>query len=399
MRRFQFLSLRRLAVVLLCCAAPWSAAQVALRAELAKPLQAAQEALKASQPAEALRLVDEARAVPKLSAGERVLIERLAAAAALTAQQYALAIPALEFLVQSAEVPAADKLPLLESLVQASQRSKDYPRLVAAARQYLQAGGTKPAIRLVMVQALQVQGQHAAVVNEVGGRLRSDGAAVSEDELRLLGASQLQLKDQAGYYATLKLLVARHPTKDYWVDLISRLQRQPGFNNRLELDVYRLLDAVGGLDEADDLSYMASLALKAGLPAEASRILEQGYAAKRLGSGPDAGNHDKLRQQAAQRTVEDDKALPTLEKSAVDGNALAQLGDVLASKGLWERANAAYASALAKGGLRREAEVRLHHGVGLLQARQTDAARGMLASVRDEPTALELASLWALLLK
>lgn len=398
----RFLGLTRMGLICVWgwCAASGAWAQVDLRAELARPLQAAQEALKTNQAAQALTLLTQARAVPALTASERVLVERLTAAAALSAQQYPQAISALDFLVQSPDVPVADKLTLLESLVHASQRTKDYPHLVAAARQYLAAGGSNATIRLMMVQSLSVLGQHDQVVREVQALLAREPLtpALSEAELRLLAASHKQLKNEAGYYAALKLLVARYPTPDYWIDVVSRVQRQPGFNTRLELDTYRLLEAVGGLDEADDLLYMSSLALKAGLPAEALRLLDQGFASKVLGNGPDAAQHTKLRQQAAQRVAEDDKALAALE-AATDSTARAQLGDVLASKSQWERANTAYAQALAQGGVKREVELRLHYGVSLLKANKGQDARAMLGSVHDDPSAVELASLWILRLK
>lgn len=381
-------------------------ADVALRGELARPLQAAREALQAGQAAQALRLVDEVRAVPSLSASERILVERIAAVAAQEAQQDAAALAALEYLTQSAEIKPVEKLPYWITVVQLSQRTKDYPRLVLAARQYLQAGGTDMRLRLAMLQALSLQGQHQAVVREVlaigaaqgtAGSAGLGGPAPVEAELRLMGASQLALRDQPGYVTTLKLLVVRFPRKDYWVDLVSRLQGQSGFNPRYELDAYDLLEKVGGLNEADDVTTLATLALKAGLPAQAQRVLEQAYSAKLLGSGPKAASHAKLREQAAQRLAEDEKSVAPPPTSA-NGDALAQWAKVLASKSHWADASTAYGKALAQPGLSREAETRLHHGVTLFKAGQYPAARDMLASVRGDSTLMELAALWALLI-
>jgi hypothetical protein len=394
---------------------PWGLAQVnpanppadvAVRGELARPLQAAREALQARQPLQALRLVDEARAVASLSTSERVLVERMSAVAAQEAQQDVAALAALEYLTQSAELKPVEKLPYWMGLVQLSQRSKDYPRLVLAARDYLQAGGTDMRLRLAMLQALSLQGQHRAVVQEVlaidaaqatAGSAGSAGKPLAEAELRLMGASQLALKDQQSYMATLKLLVTRFPSKDYWVDLVSRLQGQPGFNRRYELDAYDLLEKAGGLDDADDVITMANLALKAGLPAQALRVLEQAYSAKILGSGAQAPSHAKLREQATQRLAEDDKTATPPSVSA-NGNALAQWAKVLASKSRWTDASATFAKALAHPGLSREAETRLQHGVTLFKAGQYPAAREALASVRGDATALELAALWTLLI-
>jgi hypothetical protein len=386
-------------VMCLSCLPAWSMAQLNLRPELARPLQQAQEALKLNQASEALQSLQEARKVAALKDDELLLIERLTAVAAMSAQQYALATPALAYLLQSPAVNAAEKLSLLEHLINANQRLKNYPDLLKSAQQYVATGGKNPAIRLMLLQTLSVQGQHDAVLRTARDILEKEaagGALATESELRVLAASQSKLKDHVGYFNTLKLLVARAPSKDYWVDLVSRIQSQPGFNNRFELDVYRLLEAVGGLDEADDVSYMASLSLKAGLPSEAVRLIEQGYIAKVLGTGAEAANHAKLRQQAMSRLAEDEKTLGSLEKSAKDGNDWAQMADVLASQGLWLRANEAYSRALEVGQLRREAELRLHYGLSLFKAKQLESARTLWLSVKGEITAVELAALWRL---
>lgn len=391
--------LRTLAVALALVASGLGVqAQGTLRPEVGRPLAAAQEALKGGKAAEALAQAQQLRAVPGLTNLERTWVERVVAAAALEARQDAAALPALEFLGTSADLAPAERLPFLRAQVQVAQQLKDHPRLLAAARAYLAAGGPDPTIRLVLFQVMQVQGQHSELVQAVEALLAPGAGAPppSERELRLLAASQRHLKDEAGYYRALKHLVTRHPSKDYWIDLLSRVTRQPGFNPRLELDVYRLLEEVGGLDEADDITYMASLAMKAGLPAQALRLLDAGLAAKVLGTGPEAANHQRLRAEAARRAAEDDKGLPALEAAVTDATAQAELAQVLASKQQWDRAVPAFARALAAGGQRREAELRLHQGIALFKAGQPAAARTALQAVQGDASAVELATLWLL---
>jgi tetratricopeptide (TPR) repeat protein len=113
-----------------------------------------------------------------------------------------------------------------------------------------------------------------------------------------------------------------------------------------------------------------------------------------LGKGSDAVNHQKLRQQIQQRLTEDVKALPALEKSAKDANALASLADVYASQHKWEQAQLNYSKAIAMGGLRREAETRLHAGIVLFKAGQKEEARKMWDSVQGDATAVDIAQLW-----
>jgi hypothetical protein len=374
--------------------------QGSVRPEVYKPLSEAQEALKSMQTDVALKLAADALAVPELTAVERNAIMRTRAVAATQAQNWGLVIESLEPLVVQAEMSSVDKRPMLETLVSASQQIKDYPRLVKWARQYLQEGGPNAAVRAVMIQVLAVLGQHVEVVKEMQEKMRLDEAAgkkTGEEELRLLAVSFRNLKDEAGYQVTLRNLLTNYPRKAYWSETISRLARSPSLNQRLELDLYRLLEASDNLEETDEFTDMVQLALRAGLPAEAQRVLAKGYEKGALGKGAAASEHAKLKAEAQKKFQEDDKLFAQLEKSAKDGKNLADLGDVHASQQNWVAANAAYARALAAGGLRREQEFRLHYAISLIKAGQKEQALQQLQAVQGDPTAVEIAKLWQLL--
>ena len=375
-------------------------AQGTLRNEVIKPLAAAQEAIKNNQNDQALGLLRDALAVPQLTANEKNMISRTQAVAALRAQKWKLATEALESLVTSADVPQTDKRPLLESLINASLQLKDDARVVKWARQYLQDGGANPAVHLALVQALAASGQHAEVVGVMQAKIRMDASTAKktpEPELRTLALSYRQLKDDAGYMNTLKLLLSNYPSKPYWAEVLGRMSQQAGLNTRLELDLYRLLEQTDNMEDAAEYVEMASLALKAGLPSEAVRVITKGFAAGVLGQGAEAAAHAKLRTDAQKKVQEDDALFAQLEKSAKDGASWAAVGDVHFSRQNWSAANAAYAKAIELGGLRREHEVRLHAAISLVQADQKGAARQQLALVSGDATAVELAALWAIL--
>ena len=382
----------------LCISGPVSA-QTPIRPEVAKSLQAAQDALKAGQLDSALLLSQQTLAMPGITVLEKPLIQRTLAVAALQAKNFPLAISTLENLIRDMpdSTPAAQKRPLIESLLNASQQAQDLPKLVDWARIYLKLEGSNPTVRPVLIQTLSVLKRHEEVVQEMKEKMRLDEAAkekTPESELRMLAVSQRQLKDDTGYNSTLKRLLQNYPSKAYWAEMIPRVARQANFNARFDLDLYRLLEQTGNMEDAYEYVDMANLALKAGLPAEASRVLEQAYATGRMGKGSDAVNHQKLRQQIQLRLNEDDKALPALEKSAKDANALASLADVYAAKQKWDQSIALYNKALAMGGLRREAETRLHAGIALFKLGQKAEANTLWDSIQGDATAIELAQLW-----
>ena len=221
--------------------------QTPIRPEVAKSLQAAQDALKAGQLDSALALSQQTLAMPGITAVEKPLIQRTLAVAALQVKNFTLAVSTLENLIQEMpdSTPAAQKRPLIESLLNASQQAQDFPKLVDWARIYLKLEGSNPSVRPVLIQTLSVLKRHDEVVQEMKEKMRLDESAkekTPESELRMLAVSQRQLKDDTGYNNTLKRLLQNYPSKAYWAEMIPRLARQANFNSRFDLDLYRLLE-------------------------------------------------------------------------------------------------------------------------------------------------------------
>jgi Tfp pilus assembly protein PilF len=373
-------------------------AQVSMRSEVAKPLQAAQEAIQSKQPDVALQKIQEARSVPKLTDVEKMYLERLSVVAAMNAQKFDLAADSLDYLLQSQQLSAAERLSMIETMVGVSQRNKDYIKVVQWARRYAQEGGKNQNMHVMKIQALALQGLHKEVLQEKLEVHSSLGYRAQEAELRIYAFSQKQLKDDAGYVSTLTELVTRFPSENYWSDLLNIMGRAPGSNARRQLDVSRLMEVSGTLQEGEDYLDAAQFAIKSGLPYEALRFLDQGQAEGLL-KGALAENAVKLKQQAQQRAAEDDKALKLLTVATDNGSILVQLGDVLLSKGQWHEAAEAYQKALAKGGLKREGEARLHCGIALIKAKQNDAAKSMLQTVTGDASYELMATLWISLAK
>jgi len=376
-----------------------AAAQVVVRPEVAKSLQAAQEAMKTGQFENAITLAQQALSIPGITPVEKPAIQRTLAVAAMQGKNFPLAVSTLEALILELPegAPSAQKLPLIESLLSASQQAQDLAKVVNWGRTYLKLEGSNPSVWPVVIQTLSVLNRHEEVIQEVKEKIRLDEAAkvkTPESDYRLMAFSQRQLKDDAAYNSTLKTLLQNYPSKAYWSETIARLGRQANFNGRFDLDLYRLLEITGNVEDTAEYVDMANLALKAGLPAEAARVVELAYAAGTMGKGSDAANHQKLRLQIQQRLNEDEKALPALEKSAKDANILASLADVYASKQKWSQSNEFYNKALAMGGLRREAETRLHAGLVLSKMGQKAEAVKMWDSVQGDATAVDLAQLW-----
>lgn len=373
---------------------------VDLRAEVHKPLLAAQDALKNNQPDTALNFTRDALSVANLTTGERVIILRLQAVAGIRAKKWDVAKAALDALVASPDVAVADRLPLLETLMSVAQQSKDNERLVKTASAYLKIRPGNSSVRVVMIQTLSLMGDHKQVVSEILEKLRLDteaGAKTPEQELRMLAVSYRQLKDNQGYQSTLRRLLDAYPTKAYWAEVIQRMAQQPNLGPRAELDLYRLLEQTNNLEEVAEYLEMADLATKVGLPAEAVRILSKGLDRGVLGKGVDVAAHKKLLADVQKKAQDDARVFSQLEKTANDVVAWSAVADVYFSQQNWSAAHLAYAKALDLGVSKRENELRLHDAISLIQAGQKDNAKTQLANIKGDVFWVDLASLWGIL--
>ena len=387
-------------------APPASAASApTLRAEVGKPLQAAQDAIKAANFSEAGARVAEAEAMPGLTPYEAYIVQRLKAPALFGAGDQPGALAAFETALASPLMPAADRPSILETTIKLSLQLKDYPRGSRWMRVYLAEGGSSAEIRRLYPQVLSITGDHAGVLRELGPQVAADGAAkhtTPEATLRLLAGSQNAVKDMPAYLATLEKLAATTGKAEYWNELIARTASRDGFaDERLRLDLYRLRSAVGVTLSADEVGDWAFRANQAGLPAEAQQLLDDGYASGLLGKGSNAAADQALRAAATKSATQERNTLAEGEAAvakAKDGNAAFGLGLAVSGAGAHDRALVLMNQGVAKGGLRRPDDAMLHLGTAQWRAGKIDEAQRSFGAVKGSDGAADLARLWGLYL-
>lgn len=371
-----------------------------VRPDVGKPLQAAQELLKGKKFKEALARISEADAIPDKTGYEAYLIERLRASAAMQAGDNDVAIKAVGAILASGRLPSTDQLKLVESMAGMYYRAKDYAKAVTWAQRYFKEGGSSPQLRTLLIQSLYLNNEFAAAAREIQTELQAGdkaGQAPVEDRLQLLASCYLKLNDAQNYIHALERLVTHYPKKQYWVDLIHRIEKKQGFTDRLSLDVYRIKYATGNFEAASDYMEMGQLAIQAGFPAEAKKVVEQGFAKSILGAGAEADRHKRLRDMALKSATEDQKALAQAEAAATAakvGNALVNTGFNYVILGQFDKGLAMMEQGIKKGGLKRPDDATLHLGMAYLMAGQKDKARQVLKNVQGIDGAADLARLW-----
>lgn len=377
----------------------------ALRPEVGKPLQAAQELIKGQRFKEALLKVRDAEAAGGRSPAESYMIERMRLAAASGLGDLDTASRSFEAAVATGRVSAADRSRMLESLAISAYRAKDYARAMSFGQRYVKEGGGNAGVRSVLIQSQYLSGDYAGTVRELNQEIQATekaGATPSEERLTLLLNAAQRMDDPAQVVGALEKLVTHHPKKPYWADLVGRVQRKPSYSDRLALDAYRLRLATGGLASANEFMEMAQLAVQAGVPAEAVKVMEQGFTAQVLGSGAEADRHRRMRDLAVKRAAEAQAALAVQEAQAQDGkegDPLVVLGLNQVFAGQREKGVALIQQGLKKPRLRRADDARLRLGVAQLQAGEGAQAAVTFKTVGGADGTADLARLWGLHLR
>jgi hypothetical protein len=398
------ISLRALTLALAAAGCMTVAQAQNIRPEVGKPLQQAGELLKAGKAREALAKVREADSVGGKTAQEQFMIDRMRGSAAQRAGDNATAIQAFEAVFNSGKLGGGEQAQIAESLAFAYSQQRDNAKAMQWANRAQQLGATSSQLKQLQSYLQAQSGDFGAVAKEAAAAVsgaEQAGRRPDEGDLLRLADAQQRLNNPAAQTATLEKLVAYYPKKEYWSALLGRLPRKPGFSDRFALDVLRLKLATGNLTKTDEFMEMAQLSLQSGYPAEAKLVVDKGFASGALGTGAEAGRHQRLRDLANKQDAE---VRANLERNtaaalaAKDGNDLVELGTVLASLGQAEQGAAMIQQGITKGNLKRPEEAKLRLGQAMAQAgKSRSKAQQTLRSVQGTDGAADLGRLYAIL--
>lgn len=386
-----------LAVALACAGGAF--AQQGIRPEVGKPLQAAGDLLRAGKAKEALAKAREADAVGGKSAAEQLLVDRMKAAAAQRAGDNATAIAALESI--HGRVGAGEQGAIAEQIASAYAQQRNNAKATEWVNKATAAGYSSPTLKQLQGYLQGASGDYAAIGREAAANITAAeqaGRKPDEADLLRLADAQMRTNNPGGQVATLEKLVAYYPKREYWSALLSRMQRKPGFADRFGLDVMRLKLATGLLEKPEDYMEMAQLSLQAGLAAEGRRVVEKGFSAGVLGTGPEAARHGRLRDLAVKQEGESKALLAGKATEAAqvkEGDALVQVGFAYAMAGDFDNGIKLIDQGIAKGSLRRPEDAKLRLGMALQQSGKAKTrANQVLRSVQGNDGASDIARAW-----
>ncbi len=283
-----------------------------------KPLFEAQKALQAKDYTAAMASLKEAQAVPDKTPFDDYKINQFIAYSAVNLNDYDTARTAYEAMASSPEEDPLDKQATRHNLTLLSYEAKDYAKTIKYGEQLAAMGPVDDKITSTMAQAYYFVNDYSNA--ELWAKKAIDSAIAANREpdkgaLSVLLSAQAKQGKQAAAAGTLELLATSYGTASDWGQLIDVALGTPGIQNSDGIDLYRLRDAAGAMQDADDYALMSTIALQLGYPGEAKTILDEGISKGRITTtGKAASQYASAKVGAAS----DDKTLP---KFAADAEA------------------------------------------------------------------------------
>jgi hypothetical protein len=341
-----------------------------------------------------------------------------------------LALEQLRYVVADGLGDAQGKVKSIEAVIATNLLTGDELKKYKGglAQAYLLAGDEKKAVALTRAYVDEYGGTHAQYIGIANDALkandaatavvysskaiesaRSGGAKAPESYYRIQLKAFAQTKELDKYYTTIETLIVEYPKDEYWKELITGAQREPGYQaaaSDVRLDVYRTMAAAGVKLTPDEKANMASEALKRVLPAETVAILQPLYASGEIGGAADtnAVRHKAIFDEATKKAEVEKAGLAQEEKEVTakgDAGSLAALGEVYMAYGDNAKAADLIQKGLAKGitDAGKADMAKLHLGMAQHRSGQKDAARTTWAEIKADNGAAMLARTWTLISK
>jgi tetratricopeptide (TPR) repeat protein len=368
--------------------------------EVAKPLQAAMDAINKKQWDSALTSLKQAQAVQKKTPFEAFKIDEMLSFVLLQQKKYSEAAPVFERLVNSGMLEPDQQDARLKAVAQLYFQLQQYNKAIDYAKRWLKNHPGDQEMTVLVGQGYYLLNDHQNAINtmnQVISAAEKAGQTPKENWLQIVLSSYHKQNNEDGVAQTLQRMVRHYPTQQNWQNLLTAV-RQKDQPDRSKLNVYRLMMDVGTLKEASHYVDAAEISLDLGLPGEALNFLEAGFASKAL-EGGDKGRNERLLANAKKQVAADKAALAQLAKeaqAAPNGQGFVALGQAYLSYGQYDEAISALQNGIKKGNVTDADEAQIALGVAYYKKGQTAQAREAFRAVKGDSKWSEVANLWAI---
>ncbi|MCG2585664.1 tetratricopeptide repeat protein [Massilia sp. TS11] len=348
----------------------------------------------------------QAMAIPNLTPFEEYAINNQRMVLASTTGDNKTTLEILEKVVHSPFLPKTEVPRLLEVMVSLYFNEKNYPKTIAAAKEFQTVSDSPNKVNPTLYRAYAYSNDYVnakATLDLLMAESAKGGKPASKEDLNNLAFLANKMKDDALYVKTLEQIVTLYPSEEYWLDLLNRVRRVPGYAQPLDLFVLRLQMLVTK-QLPDEFYYtdLAELDMLEGFFTEAKQVVDAGYQANLLGTGNNAAKHKALRDKANKASADDIKNIAAGEASAAkakDGIGLVKTGYAYVTMGQIDKGLGFMQQGIAKGVAKRPDDAKLLLGIAYYKAKKYDEAIKTFAEVKANDGSLEVARFWTIKVK
>jgi tetratricopeptide (TPR) repeat protein len=383
-------------------ALPAAAAGSKISADVSKPLQEADKAMKANDFATAIAKLHEAQAVPTKTPFDDFIINELLGNAFIQTKDYKSAEAAYIAQSDSTELPADQAKPTLSNTVIIAATLNDWATVVKYGEKLQALGPLDPKIAdplsIAYFSTNQKEKALALSKSQVDAAIAA-GQTPTQGQLDIVADGQIATHDYAGAQKTLEALVVGYNSPDDWGRLFDLQFSQKGMRDVDAVNFCRLRILTGATSTSEDYAIGAQAALRLSLPGEAEAMVEAGQAKGVVKAGDIAS---QTLGQARKQAAGDRASLAVFAKQAAaqkTGEADIKLAETYYGYGQYAEAEAAAQSGMGKGGVKDQSEALIVLGAAQARQGKTPDAAATFAKVSGTPIANNVARLWTLYLK
>jgi tetratricopeptide (TPR) repeat protein len=382
--------------------APAAMAAQSVSAAVAKPLDAANKAVKASKWDEAIAKLHEVGAVGSKTPYDTYVMNQLLSYALMKQNKFGEALPALESNLSSGLASPTEMTQMRKQLLTIYFQQKNYPKAIEVGQSLVAAGAGDDGVNNVIAQSYERQGKLGEAVKIVKARVdaaNSRGGKPAENDLLQLLDYQRRLKDDKGEAESFEKLVSFYPKGDYWENVVAPLAKTTGNGDVMTLNVFRLMRSTGTLKKPSDVTEMAQLAKEQGSAGESLEVLQQAITANVFTEQREKDKNNRLLEAIKKQVASDQAALAKAEadaRAATTGAADLAVARTYYGLGQYEKAAEAIKRGQAKGGITTPEEAQLLLGISLLRQKKNPEAVAAFKAIKGDPKYTKLANLWAI---
>jgi tetratricopeptide (TPR) repeat protein len=377
--------------------------------QIAKPMAAAQDAMRARKWQEVLSKTREAEG----TAGGKTQTDlywmsEFRGYAYHELRQPAEAARELESALNNPCMPEAKKAERYRSLVGLYSSLRNYPKAIDFGNRALKVS-RDPETMVAVSQAYYQSGNNkeaARVMQELMASFKAKGQQPKEQQLLLVQSACSKAGDNTCVAKVFEELVSYYPKPDYWSQLLTAITKLDT-DDIQKLNVMRLSAQVNVMKNPEEYKEMAQLALEDKLAGEAQTVLEQAFTKKIFVTERDISVNTRLLAAAKKEGEADKTSLAKREteaRAAATGDAAIKVGAQYLGYGDAVKAADLLQKGIAKGGIangdpkqkQRVDEASILLGIAHLRNNNKAEAAKAFRSVKQDPTMVRIAKLWLL---